>query len=235
MLANLSLSILSHSQFDYGQRLPSLESSSSAPIGRTSTGLTAHSIFAWQPFGNAPVQNPTQGSSLHGPGGHLFPLIPGSTGAYGGLANSPSPANSIPSSSGLIDRHPKNETQYSYSSTYPNNITPGKPRTVVISPASQSPCCASDMQALRLGMMLPNPHSPTTAPVPIYAPAVTSSNASNSAPTHQQAFCSPSSSTSSNPFNNQQNHGIQDSSKAVILKQRSKKESHNRSTHLFLC
>ncbi|CAH8462884.1 unnamed protein product [Heterobilharzia americana] len=221
-------SISDLNSFDYGQRLPSLEGSSSAPISKGTPNLASHSLFAWQPFGSTSVHNQPQASSFHGQPGHLIPLIPGSTSAYSGMVNS-SPANSMPTSTDLIECHQKNNSHYAYSATYSSSPLSNKSRPIVLSPATQSGCCSSDVQNLRLGMLLPNSHSPTTAPVPVYAPSLTSTSTSSSAP--HQAFCSPNSSSNSNLFITSPalaSHPIQDPTKIVSQKQRSKKESHNR-------
>ncbi|CAH8828048.1 unnamed protein product [Trichobilharzia szidati] len=221
-------SISDLTSFDYGQRLPSLEGSSSAPISKGTPNLASHSVFAWQPFGNTSVHNQSQASSFHGQPGHLIPLIPGSTTAYSGMVSS-SPISSLPTTTDLIDCHQKNNSHYAYSANYSNSSASNKSRPIVLSPASQSGCCPSDVQNLRLGMLLPNSHSPTTAPVPIYAPPLTSTSTSSSAP--HQAFCSPNSSSNSNLFNSpptMASHPVQDPAKVVSQKQRSKKESHNR-------
>ncbi|RTG91218.1 microphthalmia-associated transcription factor, partial [Schistosoma bovis] len=215
--------------FDYGQRLPSLEGSSSAPISKGTPNMAPHSVFAWQPFGNTSVHNQPQASSFHGQPAHLIPLIPGSTATYSGMVSS-SPASSMPTTTDLMDCHQKTNSHYAYSTNYSSSSASNKSRSIVLSPATQSGCCPSDVQNIRLGMLLPNSHSPTTAPVPIYAPSLSSTTTSSSAP--HQAFCSPNSSSSSNLFSTPpvlSNHPVQDPAKAVSQKQRSKKESHNRS------
>ncbi|CAH8474254.1 unnamed protein product [Schistosoma margrebowiei] len=221
-------SISDLTSFDYGQRLPSLEGSSSAPISKGTPNMAPHSVFAWQPFGSTSVHNQPQASSFHGQPAHLIPLIPGSTATYSGMVSS-SPASSMPTTTDLMDCHQKTNSHYAYSTNYSSSSTSNKSRSIVLSPATQSGCCPSDVQNIRLGMLLPNSHSPTTAPVPIYAPSLSSTTTSSSAP--HQAFCSPNSSSSSNLFSTPpvlSNHPVQDPAKAVSQKQRSKKESHNR-------
>ncbi|KAK4473810.1 hypothetical protein MN116_003144 [Schistosoma mekongi] len=221
-------SISDLTSFDYGQRLPSLEGSSSAPISKGTSNMASHSVFAWQPFGSTPVHNQPQASSFHGQPGHLIPLIPGSTATYSGMVSS-SPSSSMPTTTDLMDCHQKTNSHYAYSTNYSSSSASNKSRSIVLSPATQSGCCSSDAQNLRLGMLLPNSHSPTTVPVPIYAPSHSSTTTSSSAP--HQTFCSPNSSSNSNLFSTPpvlSNHPIQDPAKAVSQKQRSKKESHNR-------
>ncbi|CAL8107136.1 unnamed protein product [Calicophoron daubneyi] len=234
------------STFEYGQRLPSLESSSSAPIGRcAASGLSSHSLFAWQPFGSNSLHSHSQASSLQGQGGHLFPLVTGSVGSYGSeftSANSPSPTNQIAISCGVVEQQPQQQQpksdQQFVQLGYPNVTTSagGRLRASVTSPSGQSGgvgVSTTDVQQpvrMDLGLVTVNPSVAT--PLPPYTPSGASSNSQSSTPAHQGfGFTSNGSGglgQSGNSSNSLSGQMYDDSSKVVTIKQRSKKESHNR-------
>ncbi|KAF7259796.1 hypothetical protein EG68_03011 [Paragonimus skrjabini miyazakii] len=225
------------STFEYGQRLPSLESSSSAPIGRSVGGLTSQSLFAWQPFGttsSSSMHSQSQSSSLHGPGGPLFPLVPGSVGAYGTefLTHSPSSTNSVSIPCGSLDTHDKLDTSQFNPLTYANVsaaaaiAASGRLRGNIASPSGH------DLQPIRMDIGLSVAHpSAAVTPVPTYAPSAGSSNSQSSTPAHQGfSFTSNGAPGSQqiNPNVSLSGQSYDDGCKSVTFKQRSKKESHNR-------
>ncbi|GAA50159.1 microphthalmia-associated transcription factor, partial [Clonorchis sinensis] len=223
------------STFEYNQRLPSLESSSSASIGRSASGLTSQSLFAWQPFGGATIVHPhSQASSLHSAGGHLFPLVSGSSisGTYGTDFPNLSPS----SGAGIaIPSHDKADSQFnplSYANVSAAIAASGRLRASVSSPTAQ------DLQPLRMEMGLSGANPLTIAtPIPTYAPSAGSSNSQSSTPAHQGFTFTPngggsSAASSSVPqqlsTGNLSNQPYDDVPKSMNFKQRSKKESHNR-------
>ncbi|TGZ57197.1 hypothetical protein CRM22_009980 [Opisthorchis felineus] len=228
-------SISDLASFEYNQRLPSLESSSSASIGRSASGLTSQSLFAWQPFGGATIVHPhSQASSLHSAGGHLFPLVSGSSisGTYGTDFPNLSPS----SGAGIaIPSHDKADSQFnplSYANVSAAIAASGRLRASVSSPTAQ------DLQPLRMEMGLSGANPLTIAtPIPTYAPSAGSSNSQSSTPAHQGFTFTPngggsSAASSSVPqqlsTGNLSNQPYDDVPKSMNFKQRSKKESHNR-------
>lgn len=222
--------------FEYSQRLPSLESSSSAPIGRSLSGLTSQPLFAWQPFGaSSSGHSHSQAQSLHAvPGGHLFPLVPGSVGSYGSEFPTHSPSSNPPINipCGSLDSHDKPDSQFgplAYANVSPAIVSSGCLLTrKVASPSGH------ELQPLRmdLGPTVPSSSSVVT-PISAYAQSIGSSNSQPSTPAHQGFSFAPNGNSIPQQLNTSSGatlsvHSYDDSSKSVIYKQRSKKESHNR-------
>ncbi|TPP60348.1 Transcription factor EB [Fasciola gigantica] len=256
------------SSFDYTQRLPSLEGSSSAPIGRSVPGLTSQS---WHPFATNSVQNHSQASSFHGPGGHLFPVFSGTIGLYGNEFGSNGTANNTNNNVSvngttpitipcILDSHGKQDSQFSQANSYVNHVSAAaasataaaaalsgtntgtgvvtRMRASLGSPPSavNSNSSTTELQPIRLdslGLSGTGVGSATsTTPVPNYPPSAGSSNSQSSTPAHQ-TFGYGSNGSSVSQLNASQTNlaggsFYEENTKTVTIKQRSKKESHNR-------